>query len=171
MDKMSKKRPSGSASQIHQPLTESTTMKSSDHAADKHCPPLQNHIPAARRRVYTPIGDAPSATRQEFKDDCDINKILAKYQKTGAINHFAKYAAEYGDYDPCDLQSAYAMIQRAKTMFDELPSAIRREVQSPEGFLRFVQDPANKARMQELGLTATPLPPTPAPSPAPSGAV
>lgn len=124
-------------------------------------PCLQNLRTRARHRVIQPRGDGPSLTRQEFKDDCDINRILRKYQLTGAINHFAKYSAEYGDYTACDLQSAYAMIQRAREMFDALPSAIRSEVMTPEGFLKFVQDPANKARMQELGLRNGPIPATP----------
>ena len=36
-------------------------------------------------------------TKQSFKDECDINKIMAKFQKTGALNHYAKHAPQYGD--------------------------------------------------------------------------
>ena len=48
-------------------------------------------------RVYTNQSDMPSMTKQSFKDECDINKIMAKFQKTGAIEHYAKHAPSYGD--------------------------------------------------------------------------
>jgi len=109
-----------------------------------------------RRRVIQARGEEPTSTKQEFKNDCDINQILKKYQRTGAISHFAKYAPQYGEFNPCDLQEAHDLIKRARKMFDDLPSSIRKEVQTPEGFLTFVQDPSNKARMAELGLTKAP---------------
>lgn len=126
---------------------------------------LHNLRNPTRGRVYQDGGNQPSLTKQEFAVDCDINHIMAKYQKTGAINHFAKYSAEYGDFSPCDLQEALHLVNRAQTMFDELPSSIRREVINPEGFLSFVQDPANRSRLDELGLTNTPAAPI-APPPA-----
>lgn len=130
---------------------------------------LHSFRPAVRRRVVQPIGDEPSRTRQEFRNECDINRILASYQRTGALNHFAKYSGSYGDFTACDLQTAQNLLIRARQMFDELPSALRREVATPEGFLDFVQNPANAAKMAEYGLTK-PVPgtdPTPKP-PAPS---
>lgn len=142
-------------------------MNSSKSSKDIHGP-LHNFFTPNRRRVYQPHGTEPSATKQEFKDDCDINKILRKYQRTGAINHFAKYAPMYGDFSSCDLQEAHDLIKRASKMFDELPSSIRKEVSTPEGFLDFVQDPKNKARMDELGLTKAPRAPiTPPPAASP----
>lgn len=115
---------------------------------------LFNHSTPNRRRVRTPVG-GPTLTQQQFADTCDINKIMRKYQRTGAITHFAKYAPEYKDTTACDFQEALNLVNRARKMFDDLPSSIRAEVQTPEGFLAFVQNPANKTRMQELGLVKT----------------
>lgn len=134
--------------------------------------PSRSFAPATRRRVITDTG-TESRTRQEFKDECDINRILASYQRTGALNHFAKYSGSYGDFSACDLQTAQNLLIRARQMFDELPSAIRREVSTPEGFLDFVQNPANAEKMAALGLTkpvpgAQPPAPAPKPAPAPS---
>lgn len=133
--------------------------------------PSRSFAPLHRRRVIQDTGET-SATRQEFKDECDINRILAGFQRTGALNHFAKYSGSYGDFSACDLQTAQNLLIRARQMFDELPSAIRREVSTPEGFLDFVQDPANAERMAALGLTK-PVPgldpaPKPPAAPAPS---
>lgn len=123
--------------------------------------PLRSFAPATRRRVISDT-TGPSLTRQEFKAECDINNILASFQRTGAMHHFAKYAPEYGEFNACDLQQAQNLLIRARQMFDDLPSSVKREVSTPEGFLSFVQDPANAEKMAALGLTnprATPVPP------------
>lgn len=119
---------------------------------------LYNHLPkpSLRRRVYAPLGDQPSRTKQEFKDDCDINRILARFQRTGALAHLAKYGPQYGDFSACDYQEAQNLILRARQMFDDLPSSLRREVATPEGFLTWIQDPANREKMATYGLLRTP---------------
>jgi len=132
--------------------------------------PVKRLVP----RLVQPIGSEPSKTKQEFKDDCDINRILAKYQRTGALSHYAKYAATYGDFSSCDYQTAQNTILRAEKMFAELPSSIRNLVATPNGFLDFVQNPANAEKMRELGLTNTPsspIVPPPADSKPPSDPV
>lgn len=114
--------------------------------------PLYNFFNPRRRRVISDT-TGPSLTRQEFKDDCDINRIMAQFQRTGALAHFSKYAPMYGEFTACDYQEAQNLLKRARDMFDALPSTIRKEVATPEGFLDFVQNPANADKMAELGLT------------------
>lgn len=98
-------------------------------------------------------------TKQSFKDECDINKIMAKFQKTGAINHYAKYAPQYGVITQEDLQDALNVVADAETMFEELPAKLREKFQNDAGqFLEFVQNPNNLEEMRELGL-AQPLTP------------
>lgn len=128
-------------------------------------PNLRNFVPI-RRRVYSPHG-VKSLTRQEFKSECDINKILAKYQRTGALTHFSKFQGSYGDFSSCDYQEAQNLILRAQKMFAELPSKVRDLVKTPEGFLNFVQDPANSEKMAELGLRERKASETPAPAASP----
>lgn len=116
----------------------------------------RHHYHLSWKRTRTPIGSEGSMTKQEFKDECDINGIMARYQRTGAISHFAKWAPTYGEFSPCDLQSAQNTVIRANQMFAELPSSIRDLTHTPEGFLAFVQDPANAAKLVELGLVPAP---------------
>lgn len=116
----------------------------------------------------------PSRTKQAMKDECDINNILRKYEKTGMVTHVAKHGGEYGFVPAIDLMGAYETIQRAEAMFEDLPAAARKRFEnSPMKFLEFVQDPANRDELVKLGLgkeTVTPTPaPTPAPAPAPGG--
>ena len=104
------------------------------------------------QRVYTPIG-GPSLTKQSFKDECNINKIMAKFQRTGAIDHYSTYAEQYGDCTPMELADAQQIIINAQTMFDDLPSSVRKKFNNdPEEFLEFVQDEKNTEEMVQMGL-------------------
>lgn len=127
--------------------------------ATKTTAPETSNRPRPFPRVFQPHDpEETSKTKQEFKDDCDINRILAKYQRTGALSHFAKYAPQYGEFNALDLQSAQNLLINARKMFDELPSNVRAIVSTPAGFLDFVQDPKNAEKMAELGLKASPPP-------------
>ena len=51
--------------------------------------------PYTREAVQVDAG-GESRTKQSFQKECDINAIMAKYQKTGAITHFNKHQQQYG---------------------------------------------------------------------------
>jgi len=116
--------------------------------------------PFVIRSAYGPkehlgdIGDlGVSLTKQSFTAECDINNIMRKYQKTGAIDHVNKHEASYGYATSHDFQEALEIIRTGQTMFDELPSSIRTKFENdPQKFLDFVQDNKNQAEMVELGL-------------------
>ncbi len=96
----------------------------------------------------------PSMTEQSHQDSCDVNKIMARYVKTGVIDHLNKYGPMYGDIPSIDLQEAIEIQKKANEMFGDLPSAVRNKFENEPGlFLDFVQDPANKSEMVELGLS------------------
>jgi phage internal scaffolding protein len=91
-------------------------------------------------------------TEQAHADECDMNKILNKYAKTGFIEHAKKNEGRYDDVSAIDFQKAMDTVAQVKTMFEELPSKFRAEFGSPEGFLTFAQDPANAQTMQKMGI-------------------
>lgn len=104
-----------------------------------------------------------SMTKQSFKDECDINKIMAKFQKTGVIKHYAAHAPTYGDASPVDYLDALQVIATANEMFAELPSSVRKRFSNnPEEFLEFVQNPENLDECRKMGL-APPGEPSPEP--------
>ncbi len=105
-----------------------------------------------------------SVTKQSFKDDCDINLIMAKFVKTGVLDHQRTHGAEYGFASSDDFRDSMEIISKAQTMFEELPSHLRNQFDNdPAEFLDFVQDPENLAEMQEMGLATKTLN-TPEPS-------
>ncbi len=92
-----------------------------------------------------------SRTKQSFKNQTDINKILKRAQKTGTISHLAKYEGVYGDFAEFDFTEAQNRLARASTIFEELPSEIKNEFdQHPGKFLAYVNDPANVDRLKTL---------------------
>ena len=97
------------------------------------------------------------AAQQHYKDEVDINKIMARYQKDGAMTHFARHEGSYGEFSPIQYDEALQTVIDVRSMFDELPSKVRNRVDNdPVKFLQFVQDPANLAEMKDLGLVKDP---------------
>lgn len=108
-------------------------------------------------------------TRQEFADECDINNLMASYERTGVFTHLNRGQPDFYDASEVpDLQSAIDMLDRAESAFMRLPAAARREFDnSAVRFADFAADPANLPRMREWGLApAAPLEPEPVVLPA-----
>ncbi len=111
-----------------------------------------NFVPGERLR--TPVV-GKSKTKQSFKKECDINLIMAKLDRTGAVSHFNKNSAEYGYATSLDFAESMRVVTTGQRMFDELPASIRnRFLNDPGRFLDFVQDEANAEEMVKLGLVA-----------------
>lgn len=91
-------------------------------------------------------------TKQAFKDETDINKLLAKANRGESISHLAKYGATYGDFtDMDDLLDAHNKLARGQQIFQDLPGEIKREFnQDPRQFYKFVNDPDNANRLGEV---------------------
>jgi len=114
-----------------------------------------------RPRVTTNFKE-PSLTKQSFKDQCNINTIMANYKNTGVINHVNKSQPNYGNFlAAADFQTYQNKILEAQDAFNSIPAEIRSQFgNDPALFLDFAQDPANLEEMRELGL-APPAPPKP----------
>lgn len=121
-------------------------------------------------------------TKQDFKDQCDINNIIKAFTLTGQINHISAKAATgvFMDVpDGLDYQAALNTVIAAENAFMALPALIRdRFKNDPAEFLEFVTNPANADELVRLGIRNAPPPaaPTspqadqvPAPGPAPGG--
>ena len=99
-------------------------------------------------------------TKQSFAGQCEINNIMARHQKTGALTHINQHQAQYGFATSEDFSESMRIVKTAQDMFNALPSNIRnRCANDPGQFLDFVQNPDNKAEMQKLGLIPDNKPP------------
>lgn len=110
----------------------------------------------------------PDKAKQSMKDQCDINFIMGRYLKSGNIDWLSKHNGAYGEVPTQTFQDAMNIVAKAKEMFADLPSEIRKRFgQSPREFLDFMHDPKNIGEMRKLGL-AEPEPAPAAVPPAPS---
>ena len=92
-------------------------------------------------------------TKQQFKDECDINHIMARFQQTGLLDFVNRGQPQYIDVTGHDYQTAMDTIANANSLFQQMPSALRAEFNnSPQEFVEFCENPANRPRMAELGL-------------------
>lgn len=101
---------------------------------------------------------SPSMTVQSEKNACDINVLMDRY-----LNHeiplvdpmrMRSGEPQFGDFsDIPDLQTAQNKLIEANEMFMELPAKVRKRFDNdPTAFIDFVQNPDNKAEMEELGI-------------------
>jgi len=105
-------------------------------------------------------------TKQSFKDECDINTIMSRYQSTGELPDLALTAPQYLDASTVpDFQSMQNTLVEAQGLFDALPSKVRsRFGNDPGEFLAFVSDPSNRSELQSMGLLNETLTPAAPPS-------
>lgn len=125
-----------------------------------------------RPRVKTTCAPGSSRTKQSFKDECDINVIVAKYIRTGVIDPRSLNAREAMFADVTDVpsyQEALNVVRAAQEGFEALPAKIRDRFENdPAQLLGFMGDPKNEAEAIELGLITGPETPSAPPSTPPT---
>lgn len=142
-----------------------------------------------RRFIRTPYLNRPprqvmkfdpdlKRTKDEFIEQCDVNKIWANFVKTGRLDQLQKAKGFYADLTnvPQTYQESLNLVLSARDTFEALPADVRNafgnNVQAflhaaehnPEGLFE-----ALEAIQPIDGSAATPVaPPKPQPPPAPS---
>lgn len=98
----------------------------------------------------------PSMTQQHFKDECEIDNILRKYETTGFLVDplTPRRQAQFGDFSEVqDFQTAQNKVAEVTEYFDSLPASIRsRFGNRVSEFLSFVTDETNRKACEELGI-------------------
>lgn len=125
--------------------------------------PRKNVRIRERPRLSIKFNPDEDMTQQHFKDECDVNKIVARYRATGVLPQ-GKAAPMYGDFTkvPEYLQSMN-IVRDAQQAFNSLSAELRKQFNNdPVEFLAFVDDPKNADKLLEMGLRK---PPEPEPGP------
>lgn len=97
----------------------------------------------------------PSMAQQHFKDECDINLIMSRYQRTGILTENpGSLRPLFGDFsNVSDFQSAQNAILDVNDSFMSLPSSIRARFNNDPGYLLdFLSDEVNRDEAISLGL-------------------
>lgn len=113
----------------------------------------------------------PGRTKQSHKKETDINNIMARFQKTGAIDFVNTRAPQYGDATGIEFQTAMETVAKANEMFADLPSKIRERFHNnAEELLFFLEKEENRTEAAMLGLLKDPAPKEPEKTPEPAKA-
>lgn len=109
------------------------------------------HTPHVRVTAQATVGQ--SKTHQSFKDQCDINRIMAKAAKTGLIPSTQREPV-YGDFASMpDFQEAQNIVLRSQQQFAALDAKVRAKFNNdPAKFLEWASDGSNAEEMATLGL-------------------
>ena len=101
--------------------------------------------------------EGKSLTEQSHKGECDINKIMAKYQRTGLWPERLD-TPRYGDFSSeVSFHDTMNKVREAEEDFMSLPPDIRsRFNQDPGELIGFLSDPENREEAIELGLLPDP---------------
>ena len=92
-------------------------------------------------------------TEQHHKDECDINNIVRRYDRSGVIQHLRQVEGRYTDVTSVEFHEAMNIVASANSAFEELPSNIRAHFRNdPAAFMDFVHDPNNKDQLVRMGL-------------------
>lgn len=92
-------------------------------------------------------------TEQAHKDECNVNNIIRKYDRTGLITHVNKIEARFGDITGLDFKTMMDTVTQTTMLFNNLPSEIRNRFQNDPGkLLAFMEDPNNRNEAISLGL-------------------
>lgn len=99
------------------------------------------------------VCEGVSLTKQSEAAACDINRIMAKYERDGVISHVSENVGFYADVSNVpDYQGALAIVEKAEAMFSSIPAEIRARFDNdPQLFLDFVSNPLNKSELVKLG--------------------
>ena len=110
------------------------------------------HKPSRRPVVRT---DPKKGAKQSFKDECDINNIMAKYRKTGLVSHVQRNQGRFVDVSEVgsSYQEAIHRVRSANEFFMGLPAEVRQRFKNDaSAFLDWIADPANRKEVEEYGL-------------------
>jgi len=98
-------------------------------------------------------------TVQADRDEADINKIVARIQRTGQLPPTYRGEPFYGDVsDIGDLQEAMIKVQESNKLFMTFPAEVRERFDNdPVKLVEFLSDDDNRDEALELGLIQKPL--------------
>jgi len=97
--------------------------------------------------------EEPSLAQQHFKEECDINTILQKFNITGLLPE-SPLSPRYGDFTGIgDYHTALNRVFAAQDEFDSLPATIRARFDNdPANLIEFLNDENNRPEAEKLGL-------------------
>lgn len=121
---------------------------------------------SGHRHTFNPVSGEPTRVKQEFKNEVDINEIIARMQRgIQPPPWMTSSTPYYGDFSdmPASFMEAHAIVEAGEAAFKSLPLEFRRELDHDPRNL----DKAPRELYERFGLIKPKDSPSPAPDRAP----
>lgn len=91
-------------------------------------------------------GSIKRLTEQCYKDQCDINTIIAKYPQRVIASKMTEDEAQFADVTGYDFQVALNTVRETEANFMKLPPDVRAKFQNnPANYLNYLSQPTKAA--------------------------
>lgn len=102
---------------------------------------LPTSLSEGRVRPVVDCSGDTGRTRQSFKDECDVNKIISRFETTGVIQHLQQVQGRYADVSEVgSYHEAINLVMSVRNEFQALPAKLRAQFNNdPAQFLDAVQ--------------------------------
>jgi len=100
-------------------------------------------------------GDGPGA-KQSMKDECDVNKIVERFQKSGLISHLGAGVPAFVDVSELgDYRSVIEQVRSVEAYFAGLPAKVRSVFKNDaRSFMDYLETAPTVQDLEEVGLDA-----------------
>ncbi|QGH73507.1 MAG: scaffold protein [Microviridae sp. ctOsc38] len=97
---------------------------------------------------------AGGRTLQASRDECNVNLIMARFEKTGQLPQMIRRDPQYGEFASApEYHEAMCLVVKAQEQFEALPAQVRKRFgNDPAAFLGFAVDPQNQRELVRMGL-------------------
>ncbi len=115
------------------------------------------------KRISVTVGGGETMVRTAFQDECDVNRILARYKTSGVLPLMDSQAV-YGDVSEyTDFKEAVDFANDAMDRVENLPERAREQLLAdPVGFFAAVRAAENRDDLVAIGLVEALPEPDPA---------
>lgn len=119
-------------------------------------PVIKNHFTQSEC-VHLDTTESPCNVEQQWKEQCDINRMVKQAIATGQLHHQEYDDVSFVKVPTIDYQEAMNLQIRANDAFASLPAEVRKRFgNTPENYLDFIADENNIEEMYELGIAKRP---------------
>lgn len=104
--------------------------------------------------IHDGVDTGPGKTKQSFRDEVNINKIVASFEKTGMVTHLNSREPFYGDVSEIvSYQDALNIVNKANELFNGMDARVReRFANDPAKMIEFLEDEKNLDEAVKLGM-------------------
>lgn len=104
-------------------------------------------------------GEVIILTKQDFKDECDLNLLMQRYTPQMLIESYNASMGVYGDYsDVMSHQDARERVMLTQSWFESLPAKMRSMFDHDVSkCVEYLENPSNTDEAIQLGLLKKPL--------------